>query len=342
MTETNEKDYNMDECVSSIRDRCNVIKPLVVIECITYNHGSYIRDALEGFVMQKTDFPFVAIVHDDASTDNTSEIVSEYAEKYPDLILPILERENQLSKKDDSLARILTAAKKATGAKYVALCEGDDFWTDSHKLQKQVDFLDTHPDYSMVFHAAFLKFENDVKPDSRLAQNYNSMQQRDYSLDEILSGFIVPTCSAVYRISILNRYKRDKDYCVGDNVLWTTCATSGKIYCIADKMSTYRVNNGGWVRSNQENRPKQLLTYNRWIKHYQALRRNFSEIKCRQMYLNEVTCACQITYIDIVPKTNIIKNVFGYTNKYKLLYLRILMSGFCKKIFNRFRRLYTN
>lgn len=142
------------EQIESIVKRCERINPFVVINCITYNHVSFIRDALEGFVMQKTDFPFVAIVHDDASTDDTAAIIREYAEKYPDIIFPIYETENQYSKHDGSLGRIMQQARNATGAKYVAMCEGDDYWTDPMKLQKQVDFLESHPEYSMC-HTGF-------------------------------------------------------------------------------------------------------------------------------------------------------------------------------------------
>ena len=107
-------------------------KPLVAIKCLVFNHEPYLRDCLEGFVMQQTDFPFVAIVHDDASTDHSADIIREYAAKYPDIILPIYETENQYSKHDGSLGRIMNTAVDATGAKYVAMCEGDDYWTDPH------------------------------------------------------------------------------------------------------------------------------------------------------------------------------------------------------------------
>ena len=124
--------------------------PLVAIECLAYNHGPYIRQCLDGFVMQKTDFPFIAIVHDDASTDNTAEIIQEYALKYPDIIKPILETENQYSKKDGSLGRII---KKAIpeDVKYIALCEGDDYWTDPYKLQKQVDYMEEDHACGLVY-----------------------------------------------------------------------------------------------------------------------------------------------------------------------------------------------
>ncbi len=123
---------------------------LVAIKCLVYNHAPYLRECLNGFVMQQTNFPFVAIVHDDASTDDSADIIREYAVKYPNIIKPIFETENQYSKGDGSLIRILTSAIDSTGAKYVALCEGDDYWTDSHKLQKQVDFMEKNEEYGMI------------------------------------------------------------------------------------------------------------------------------------------------------------------------------------------------
>ncbi len=110
---------------------------LVAIHCLVYNHEPYLRDCFEGFVMQKTNFRFVAIVHEDCSTDHSADIIREYEAKYPDIFRPIYETENQYSKHDSSLGRVMNAAIDATGAKYVAICEGDDYWTDPYKLQKQ-------------------------------------------------------------------------------------------------------------------------------------------------------------------------------------------------------------
>lgn len=114
--------------------------PLVSIRCTVYNQAKYLRQCLDGFVMQQTTFPFEAIVHDDASTDESADIIREYAEKYPHIIKPILETENQYTKHDGSLMRVLDAAIHPQ-SKYVAHCEGDDYWSDPHKLQLQVDFL---------------------------------------------------------------------------------------------------------------------------------------------------------------------------------------------------------
>lgn len=120
-------------------------KPLVAIKCLVYNHEPYLRGGFEGFVMQKTNFRFIVVAHDDASTDGSAAIIREYAEKYPEIFRPIYETENQYSKHDGSLTRIMNEACK--GAKYIASCEGDDYWTDPLKLQKQLDFLESHPDF---------------------------------------------------------------------------------------------------------------------------------------------------------------------------------------------------
>ena len=103
------------------------IKPLVAIHCLVYNHEPYLRDCFEGFVMQQTNFPFVAIVHDDASADNSAAIIREYEQKYPLIFKPIYEIENQWSKHDGILENIMNDAIDASGAKYVAMCEGDDY-----------------------------------------------------------------------------------------------------------------------------------------------------------------------------------------------------------------------
>ena len=120
------------------QDKDNQQPLMVSIRCAVYNHEPYIRKCLEGFVMQKTNFRFEAIVHDDASTDGSAAIIKEFAEKYPDIIKPILETENQYSKQDGSLGRIMD---ESCHGKYIAFCEGDDYWTDPLKLQKQIDFL---------------------------------------------------------------------------------------------------------------------------------------------------------------------------------------------------------
>ena len=111
-------------------------KILVTIICTTFNQERYIRKALDGFLMQKTNFLYEVIVHDDASTDRTPSIIREYAEKYPHIIVPILQKENQFSKGVWITNDLLLPMAKG---KYIAMCEGDYFWTDPNKLQMQAD-----------------------------------------------------------------------------------------------------------------------------------------------------------------------------------------------------------
>ena len=120
--------------------------PVVSIRCIAYNHEKYIAQCLDGFLMQETTFPFQIVVHDDASTDNTASIIRTYEEKYPHIIVALYEEENLYSKKDGSLGKRVNSFCKG---KYIALCEGDDYWTDKKKLQLQYEALENNPDCSM-------------------------------------------------------------------------------------------------------------------------------------------------------------------------------------------------
>ena len=124
--------------------------PLVSICCITYNHASFIRKCLDGFLMQQTDFPIEILIHDDCSTDGTTEIIQEYTAQYPDLIFPLYEEVNQYQQ--GKATEIDFYNYRRARGRYIAYCEGDDYWTDPLKLQKQVDFMEANPEYSVCFH----------------------------------------------------------------------------------------------------------------------------------------------------------------------------------------------
>ena len=237
-------------------------KPLVVINCIAYNHEPFIRDALEGFVMQKTDFPFVAIVHDDASIDKTAAIIREY----PEIIKPIFETENLYSKHNGSLELVMQEAMDATVAKYVAYCEGDDYWTDPLKLQKQVDFLEANPEYSMCFHNAIEHWEDGSKSDHLFAP----LEERDYDYREMGAGWNVPTASAVVRKEILESelYKTAtscKNFIYGDILIWLTAVEFGKIYCTGETMSVYRRHVGSATLTKSPDRIKRIIIHSQTI-----------------------------------------------------------------------------
>lgn len=192
---------------------------LVSIRCCAYNHEAYIRQCLEGFIMQKTNFSFEAIVHDDASTDNTASIILEYAEKYPNIIKPIIETTNQYSKHDDSLEQIMNNAINPS-AKYIAFCEGDDYWIDPYKLQKQIDFLESHPEYVYSCHRYYIY--NELKAQKFLAPNiffesHPLDTEFTFNIDyPFLQDWITKTLTCVYRRSafdpsISKQYKFYRD-----------------------------------------------------------------------------------------------------------------------------------
>jgi len=214
----------------------------VSIVCNVYNHGPYLRDALEGFVSQKTDFPFEVLVHDDASTDESADIIREYEEKYPHLIRPIYQTENQYSRK---IPITLTYQIPRIRGKYVAFCEGDDYWIDPMKLQKQYDFLESHPEYSLC--ACSVKWL-DMRTGKTLKRRCV-----DEDLDVTMEDLIMqrPDRTFQYATVLLpaeifcHRPEWMKLFRVGDIPLTLHAATHGKIRMLADTMAVYRSHSAG-------------------------------------------------------------------------------------------------
>ncbi len=218
-------------------------QPKVIVWCLTYNQKDFIRDALDGFVMQKTSFPFEVVVHDDASTDGTTDIVVDYAQKFPDIITPMVEQENQWQK--GGLKHIIDIMNdKHRRAQYIAFCEGDDYWTDPQKLQRQVDFLDSHPDYSMCFHSAKKKYETDAKA----WIDCEHIQDKDYDATDVFVNWTVPTASVLCRKEAMDFYanlkhpERIQNY---DIFIILSCAMIGKIRGMHEQMSVYRIQGEG-------------------------------------------------------------------------------------------------
>lgn len=248
------------------------MKPQVAIECTAYNHEPYIRECLEGIVMQKTSFPFVAIVHDDASTDKTADIIKEYANKYPNIIKPILQKENQYSKPGKPIRKILDKALEETGSNYIAWCEGDDYWTDPLKLQKQFDFMETHPEYSLYFHNA--SYYN--QQEGKITGSFNRYPEDTTVPTEtmiIQGGGFCPSCSLFYRAELMKDYPGfAKNYHIGDLPLQIYLAIMGKVYYSFQNMAVYRTMvPGSWTertynKSNQDKKREIIKSYRRLLR----------------------------------------------------------------------------
>ncbi len=188
---------------------------MVSVCCLAYNQRNFIREALNSILVQKTLFPFEIIIHDDASTDGTAEIIREYEAEYPEIVRPIYQQKNQFSQNG---IYPLAFVYPQTRGKYIALCDGDDYWTDPLKLQKQVNFMEVNPEYALCHHA-YLIYDNGAY---RIP---HKEPPRDYSADELIGyteyGYGIATSTKLYKnlYHESDKGKRDFEDFIGDYML---------------------------------------------------------------------------------------------------------------------------
>ncbi|MBR5323652.1 MAG: glycosyltransferase [Muribaculaceae bacterium] len=220
--------------------------PLVSVLTLAYNQAPYIRECLDGVLMQKTNFAFELLIHDDASTDGTADIIREYEAKYPDIIKPIYQTENQYTRGGKIMNRFMYPRVKG---KYIAMCEGDDYWTDPLKLQKQVDFMEANPDCSLCCHhmKVYSEFNKQYEPYGyphiiREGDNGAFFENKDR-----IQGWFVVTLTTMFRNDKLKsiqkdllRYARPIDLHLFYNLL-----KNSKGYYFKETMATYREHKGG-------------------------------------------------------------------------------------------------
>jgi glycosyltransferase involved in cell wall biosynthesis len=216
--------------------------PIVSVICPTYNHERYIRKTIESILLQKTDFPFEILVHDDASTDSTASIVAEYEKSYPHIVRAIYQQENQYSKGYKIQPLVMPRAR----GKYIAFCEGDDYWTDSHKLLKQVSVLEKNSDIAVCGHWCINVDGQDV-----LLKNQNLTGRtcpEYFGMKEALSGTPLHTSTWMYRrvewqnhqhLKLLNALP------AGDDPIMLMLLAKGRGYCLSEFCSAYRLHDGG-------------------------------------------------------------------------------------------------
>lgn len=239
-------------------------KHKVVVLSITYNQSQYIEETLRGFSIQQTDFPFLCCVFDDASTDGEQDILRRWindhcnhddVEVYDHPLAIILKAPD---KNNPNCIYVIHLQKFNTWGKpekkellnywqrvgeYIAMCEGDDCWIDSLKLQKQIDFMDANPDYSLCFHNAIVLNER-VESKERIKSFCYFKSDQQIPTERLIEDWHIPTASALYRMSSFEQLQLPKFFS-GDYILELALATVGKVYYIDRYMSVYRLNNGG-------------------------------------------------------------------------------------------------
>lgn len=259
----------------------------LAILCVCYNQQKYIKDALDGFLMQKVSFPFEVWIADDCSTDNTKGIILEYMKSYPTVIKPIFRTSNIGSSNN------FWNLVQQINAKYVALCEGDDYWTDPLKLQKQVDFLDAHPECSICFHPVTVKYENKIRPDSIFPAEKMLQGKTILEFDDLLKCNFIQTNSVMYRWRFYQKPLASipENILPGDWFLHLLHAQVGKIGFLPDVMSVYRRNSAGIWTGAEENPEWFVRCGIPFIRFWQNMQRQFN-----------LDCSAQINDIALLTK----------------------------------------
>lgn len=297
-------------------------KPKVSILCLTYNHEKYIKQALDSFLTQKTKFNYEILIHDDASTDKTVDILKKYQKKYPEIIKIFFEKENQYSKGICGMTSksLLPMAK----GEYISLCEGDDFFTNNNKLQQQADFLDKNKDYTICFHPVEVFFENKEN------KNFILPLGKNFNLKKLLNCNFIATSSVMYRR--INYKKIPKtNYIPGDWYLHLYHAKYGKIGFINKIMSSYRKHTGGVWWNADHNRDKWLIKngYLNITFYIEIIKLYEYQVKyLKYIFINIHTLLQDLIKIDKKYKKNNIEKIFKEYNKEIIFFYKNFYTNF--------------
>lgn len=247
----------------------------VVVVVITYNHAPFIEEALKGIIMQQTNFSFTTLVLDDCSTDATADIVRKYEAQYPDLIKGVYFDENQYSQGKGTYSAVVPWFGHT---KYFAGCEGDDYWTDPLKLQKQVDFMESHPDCKMSFHRVTEHWQDNSAPD----KIFSPVEDRVYTGTEIFKQWVVATCSVMIRSDVffvksLRDMFDDRGLFFYDQALYMYCSLLGSVWGMSELMGVYRRVQTGFTSKLNSNLKQSYAIIERYCTHLKQMNMIFGE-----------------------------------------------------------------
>ena len=284
--------------------------PKVSVSLVTFNHEKFIAQAIESILLQEVDFSYEIIIGEDFSSDKTREIVIEYQKQYPDKIRLILPEENLGCYGQKIFVQTLQACR----GEYIAILDGDDYWTSPYKLQQQVDFLDNHPECAICFHDVTTIFEDK----SRTSRRYNDFEPPAFSsIENILKSNFIPTCSTLYRRGLFDEFP--EWYCdtvCGDWVLHVLNARHGKIGYINQSLAVYRVHSNGLFSSMKKiQQLKEAIKCYKLLNEYLDFEYNYiikSEeiyryLTCLSIYREEGNLVKQEQY-----RNKVIGNLFRY------------------------------
>lgn len=296
------------------------MEPIVSIVCLCYNHSAFIRQALDGFVMQKTSFPIEIVIHDDASTDDSVKIIKEYEGRFPNLFHCIYREENWYSQKKNILLDIF---KNHARGKYVAYCEGDDYWTDPYKLQKQVDFLESHPDYVMCSH----RHDDYIQEKGEMLYDTTG-NETDYDLKSLIRGeWHFHPLTVMYRRSALDILNYKKYPVSMDVVLFFELLKSGgKGHCFSESMAVYRHHAQG-VWSEVTLGRKRELEFKARLGIYKVEHSDDAALFLLYQFAKPISRKWMLhQWRLMIEVLTIIRRHFGYYNMFKVLYQKIILS----------------
>ena len=293
--------------------------PLVSVSTVTYNHAPFIRQCLDGILMQKTTFPIEMLIHDDASTDGTADIIREYEARYPDLIKAIYQTENQYSKGFPIERQLLFAPSRG---KYIALCEGDDYWTDPLKLQKQVDFLEANPDYTICGGRYWVLEEGKpglTERDWMIKGLEKYPQGRTITLNEIFDEYLLWILTVCFRKDSIGSIYKIKSF--KDDFLFAATLENGKGFILPDYLGVYRLHPGGvWARLSVRERLEQNEVYMTELQSYFG-KKSKSLRKC---YFRTI---CGLRFIELGESKHLFRDFMKI--------VRFTFSGGCDTFFYR-------